>query len=111
MYHFSKAISILGLIGLIVSPILAAPPSEVELQVIHFTERHKVEFQMVPSQRVPGSLLTAKVKFEEGQHRIDISYNHMQPAVVFGGDITCYVLWAINREGTHENLGEFWVRP
>jgi len=111
MYHFSKAISILGLIGLIVSPLLAAPPSEVELQVIHFTERHKVEFQMVPSQRVPGSLLTAKVKFEDGQHRIDISYNHMQPAVVFGGDITCYVLWAINREGTYENLGEFWVRP
>ena len=111
MYHFSRAISIVGLMGLIVSPLLAAPPTEVELQVINFTERHKVEFQMEPSQRVPGSLLTAKVKFEEGQHRIEISYNHMQPAVVFGGDITCYVLWAINREGTYENLGEFWVRP
>ena len=70
MYHFSRAILIVGIMGLIVSPLLAAPPTEIELQVINFTERHKVEFQMVPSQRVPGSLLTAKVEFEEGQHRI-----------------------------------------
>ncbi len=111
MYRFSSTALIFGLMGLIVSPLLAAPPAEVELQVINFTERQKVEFRMVPSQRVPGSLLTAKVEFQGGQHRIEISYNNMQPAVVFGGDITCYVLWAINREGTYDNLGEFWVRP
>ncbi len=111
MYRLLGIVSIFGLIGLIVSPLLAAPPAEVELQVINFTERQKVEFQMVPSQRVPGSLLTANVEFQEGQHRIEISYNNMQPAVVFGGDISCYVLWAVNREGTYENLGEFWVRP
>ena len=111
MYRFSRTVSILGLMGLVMTPLLAAPPTEVDLQVINFPERLKVEFQMVPSQRVPGSLLVAKVKFEEGQYHMEISYNHMQPAVVFGGDITCYVLWAINREGTYENLGEFWVRP
>ncbi len=111
MYRFSSTVLIFGLMGLIGSPLMAAPPAEVELRVINFREGQKVEFQMVPSQRVPGSLLTAKVEFQEGQHRIEISYNHMQPAVVFGGDISCYVLWAVNREGTYENLGEFWVRP
>ncbi|MDA2930973.1 OmpA family protein [Acidobacteria bacterium AH-259-O06] len=110
MHRFPRAVSILGLMGLIVAPLLATPV-EVELKIIKFIERHKAEFDMVPSKRVPGSRIQVKVKFEEGQNRIEMSYARMQPAVLFGGEITCYVLWAINREGTSENLGEFWVRP
>ncbi|MCZ6768618.1 MAG: OmpA family protein [Acidobacteria bacterium] len=110
MNRFSKAFSILGLSALMVAPLLATP-ADIELAVINFAERHKVEFEMVPSHRVPGVRIRTKVEFEEGQNRIEISWAHMLPAVVFGGDITCYVLWAINREGTYENLGEFWVRP
>jgi outer membrane protein OmpA-like peptidoglycan-associated protein len=34
----------------------------------------------------------------------------MKPAILFGGDVTSYVLWAIDRGGTVENLGELWVR-
>ena len=110
MNCFSKAFSILLLSALMVAPLLATP-AEVELEVINFAERHKVEFEMVPSHRVPGVRIQTKVEFEEGQNRIEISWGHMLPAVVFGGDVTCYVLWAVNREGTYENLGEFWVRP
>ncbi len=110
MNRFSKAFSILGLSALVVAPLLATP-AEIELEVINFAERHKVEFEMVPSHRVPGVRIRTKVEFEEGQNRIEISWAHMLPAVVFGGDVTCYVLWAVNREGTYENLGEFWVRP
>ncbi|MFH1964882.1 MAG: OmpA family protein [Acidobacteriota bacterium] len=35
----------------------------------------------------------------------------MKSAVLFGGDVTCYVLWAVDRGGAPENLGELWVRP
>ncbi len=34
----------------------------------------------------------------------------MKPAILFGGDVTCYVLWAVTRDGTVENMGELWVR-
>jgi outer membrane protein OmpA-like peptidoglycan-associated protein len=55
--------------------------------------------------------MKAEVKFEEGQSRIKIEYKNMKPAVLFGGEITCYVLWAVNRDGVVNNLGELWVRP
>ena len=34
----------------------------------------------------------------------------MKPAILFGGDVTCYVLWAVTPDGTADNLGELWVR-
>ncbi len=81
------------------------------LNVIRYPERRDVEVNMVPTSRIPRAEMKAKVKFEEGQSRIEISYDNMKPAVLFAGDVTCYVLWAINRDGAAENLGELWVRP
>jgi len=34
----------------------------------------------------------------------------MKPAVLFAGDVTCYVVWAVSRDGVAENLGELVVR-
>ena len=34
----------------------------------------------------------------------------MKPAVLFAGDVTCYVVWAVTRDGAAENLGELVVR-
>lgn len=82
-----------------------------ELHVIRFPERRDVEVEMQRSPRIPNAEMKAKVKFEEGQARIEIEYDNMKPAVLFAGDVTCYVLWAINRDGAAENLGELWVRP
>ena len=55
-------------------------------------------------------MLTAEVEFKEGQGQIDVSFGGMKPAVLFGGDVTSYVLWAVTREGKAANLGELWVR-
>jgi outer membrane protein OmpA-like peptidoglycan-associated protein len=41
---------------------------------------------------------------------MNIRFRSMKPAILFGGDVTCYVLWAVTRDGTVENLGELWVR-
>ena len=89
-------------------PALAA---EIELQVVRFPERRNVKLSMLPTRRVPRAQMEAKIKYEQGQARIEISYNHMKPAVLFGGDVTCYVLWVVNRDGAVENLGELWARP
>ncbi len=90
---------------------LQAASTEVTLQVVRFPERRDVELALLPTRRIPRASMKAKVKFEEGQSRIELSYDEMKPAVLFAGDVTCYVLWAVNRDGGVENLGELWVRP
>lgn len=91
-----------------VQPVLAL---ETELQVVRFPENEDIELNMLPTRRVPEASMRAKVDFEQGQVRIELNYRNMKPAVLFGGDVTCYVVWAVNRDGTAENLGELWVRP
>ena len=53
--------------------------------------------------------LKGSVKYEAGQARISLSFSGMQPAVLFGGDIGAYVVWAVSRTGAPENLGELVV--
>lgn len=84
---------------------------EITLPVFRFAENRTVKFDLLPTTRVPGASMKAQVKFEEGQFRIEVEYKQMKPAVLFGGDVTCYVLWAVNRDGAVQNLGELWVRP
>ena len=90
---------------------IAAQAAQVQLKVIRFPERKSVEVPMQPSRGIPEAAMKAKMQFQEGQMRIEVSYQRMKPAVLFAGDVTCYVLWAINRDGGSENLGELWVRP
>jgi hypothetical protein len=49
------------------------------------------------------------VKYESGQAKISLSFSKMEPAVLFGGDIAAYVVWAISKNATPENLGELIV--
>src|SRR5262249_5317470 len=42
--------------------------------------------------------------------RVEIDYKHLPPAILFGGDVTSYVCWAVARDGHAENLGELIVR-
>ncbi len=84
---------------------------DMELNVFRFGETRTVKFEMLPTRRVPDAQMKAEVRFERGQSWIKIEYKKMKPAVLFGGDVTCYVLWALNRDGVVHNLGEVWVRP
>ena len=104
-FSFLSFIMISGLF----TPWLAA--AEKTLEVVRFPERHNVELRMIHSRRVPSATMKAKFRFQEGQMRIDVSYTKMKPAVLFGGEITSFVLWAVSRDGKAENLGELWVRP
>ncbi len=104
-----KNIVSLGLgLALLSASLVAAPTS---LSVVRFDERRDVQLDFSLTSRVPGARMNAKVGYQEGQARIEIKYDKMKPAVLFGGDVTCYVVWAINRDGRAENLGELWVRP
>ena len=47
---------------------------------------------------------------QEGQARVEVDYKKLPPAILFGGDVTSYVVWAIARDGHAENLGELIAR-
>ncbi len=93
--------------GLSVS--VTAAVEEVVLQIISFTGEKATQFNMFPTRRVRESLMGAAVKIERGQARIELKYSKMRPAILFGGDITSYVVWAVSPKGDSLNLGELTI--
>ncbi len=83
---------------------LAAAP--VELQSVAFPEKRTIDLPIVNRPAAPAARLTAEVTHRQGQAKIQIGFSKMKPAILFGGDVTCYVVWAITRDGNAENLGE-----
>jgi outer membrane protein OmpA-like peptidoglycan-associated protein len=83
---------------------------EVTLYQVTYPERNEIEIDFVRDHRAPEAVVIAEVKYREGQADMNVRFREMKPAILFGGDVTCYVLWAVTRDGTVENLGELWVR-
>jgi outer membrane protein OmpA-like peptidoglycan-associated protein len=63
-----------------------------------------------PAAGAPGFSLKAGLSFKNGQSVVDISFSGKhRPAVLYGGDVTCYVLWAMAPDRSIVNLGELRV--
>jgi hypothetical protein len=100
-------------LALAAAGLLAAPPAralEVMLNAVQFPERSSVEVPFTGTPRAPKATVTADVRFKEGQAKVEMSWKRMKPAVLYGQDITSYVLWAVTRDGVVESLGELYVR-
>ncbi|HEY6930814.1 MAG TPA: OmpA family protein [Thermoanaerobaculia bacterium] len=96
--------------ALIAATALRSGASELSLNVIQYPDRRSVEVPFAPTGRgATGASLHAEVELSQGQARIDIDFRKMQPAILFGGNITSYVVWAVSAAGLYENLGELWV--
>ncbi len=95
---------------LIASGAGAAGAADFGLQQITFPERNQIEVTFDRDSRAPDATLVAEVQYSEGQANTSLRYRDMKPAILFGGDVTCFVLWAVTPDGTTENLGELWVR-
>jgi outer membrane protein OmpA-like peptidoglycan-associated protein len=92
---------------------LAVPQAaalEMTLHQATFPERKGVDIDFVGTARAPDARVRGDVRYSEGQAEIEVKFDDMKPAILFGGDVTCYVLWAVGRDGSVENLGELWVR-
>lgn len=88
----------------------AADAVEMGLQQVTFPERNEIEVGFSRDSRAPEATVIAEVEYREGQANMNLRFRNMKPAILFGGDVTCYVLWAVTPDGTTENLGELWVR-
>ena len=108
MYRKTLGFVILSVcLGLASATALAAP---VQLHGVQYPEKRTVELDFTATPIAPMATVTADVTYRHGQARIEIDYTNMKPAILFGGDVTCFVLWAVTRDGQIENLGEFMTR-
>jgi len=89
---------------------LAARAGDTQIVSIAYPERQKIDLAFTGSSAAPAKAkLKGSVEYEQGQGTVEVSYSGMQPAVLFGGDIASYVVWAVSRNAAPENLGELIV--
>jgi outer membrane protein OmpA-like peptidoglycan-associated protein len=89
---------------------LPVQAASIELHSFPFPEQRSVTVDMMPRTGAPVTAMKAEVLYKKGQARIELAFDQMKPAILFGGDVTCYVLWAVGRDGHAENLGEVLTR-
>jgi outer membrane protein OmpA-like peptidoglycan-associated protein len=97
------ALSACVVLGLATGPLAAG---SLELNAVDFPERTTVDLTFSSQAGAPDAKMTGKVTYRDGQATIEVKFQSMKPAILFGGDITCYVLWAVTRDGQATNLGE-----
>ncbi len=84
--------------------------AEVQLTALQLPEGKGVDVKFTKTNRAPAkALMQANLKYEKGQAAIELKFEKMEPAVLFGGDVSAYVLWAVTSDGVAENLGEVLV--
>lgn len=89
----------------------AAPAlAEIQLKALTLTEGKNVQITFNKTPRAPSrSSLSAELSFSKGVTTVDLSFEKLEPAILFSGNITTYVIWAVNPAGACENLGEIFV--
>ncbi|HOB52023.1 MAG TPA: OmpA family protein [Acidobacteriota bacterium] len=97
--------SVFGLLmlGLFTASFYAA---DVQLTTTVYPEKREVKVPFQATDRAPVAEVKAKVKGAAGQITVEMEYKNLVPAILFGGDITTYVVWAITPAGEVENLGQ-----
>jgi outer membrane protein OmpA-like peptidoglycan-associated protein len=106
--HENEGIAIVAIALLLCCSIAsAATPS---VTSVAYPEKQSVNLAFAKTTAAPTkATMKGSVKYEAGQARISLSYSGMEPAVLFGGDIAAYVVWAIGKSAAPENLGELLV--
>jgi len=104
---WTAAASLLAAASLAVT---AARAADVTLNSVFYPDEEKTFIAFDTTDRAPKAKVEAKVRPEAGQAWIDVDWSKLEPALLFGGDLTCWVLWAVTPDGVTENLGELPVR-
>jgi outer membrane protein OmpA-like peptidoglycan-associated protein len=100
-----RQISLLVLAALFASSALAG--AEIGLTALTLQSGKTFEINFGKTFRAPSKAsMKAMLGYDNGQASVKLTYQKMEPAVLFAGDIAAYVLWAVTPDGTTENLGE-----
>ena len=106
--YFTVSLSFVAMVCLGVASAVAG---EITLYAPQYPTGNSVSLDMIASAQAPRARVEAKVNFnKKGQAEIEVQFKDMKPAVLFGGDITAYVVWAVSKDGYAVNLGELATR-
>jgi hypothetical protein len=105
--HLSRR-ALLGLIALRLVQQMAFAQSDAVFRgsAITCIEGRSESVSMRSTSRLPEASGTVKVECRGGTTEIDVEFDSMKPASLFGGDYNTYVLWVVPPGGSAENLGE-----
>ncbi|MGE5413132.1 MAG: OmpA family protein [Syntrophomonadaceae bacterium] len=92
-------------------PAVVLVAADVPVAVVQFPDRSGVDVPLAATSRVSPAEADADVKVKDGQADVEVEAKKLPPAILFGGDVTSYVVWAVSRDGRAENLGELIVKP
>ncbi|MBE3130992.1 MAG: OmpA family protein [Acidobacteria bacterium] len=100
-----RNLAIFTLAILLASSALAA--AEIQLTALSLQAGKPVDISFAKTSRAPSqATMQATLFYDNGKAAVKLSYQKMEPAVLFAGDISAFVLWAVTIDGTVENLGE-----
>ena len=106
--------TIVGVVSILVAVLslatTGAPAADLTLNAVLYPDGQKTDVTFQTTDRAPKAKLTGTVRSQQGQSQIEISWSKLEPALLFGGDINCWVLWTITPDGTAQALGELPVR-
>ena len=99
--------SLAVLIAVVLLSSTALSGAEVKLTALTLQGGKTVQVGFAKTFRTPSrAAMQATLTFDNGQASVSLKYEKMEPAVLFAGDISAYVLWAVTPDGSTENLGE-----
>ncbi|HEX6851392.1 MAG TPA: OmpA family protein [Candidatus Polarisedimenticolaceae bacterium] len=93
--------------------LLAAPAAgaaDLTCNAVLYPEEEKTDVAFTTTDRAPKAKLSGTVRAQQGQSMIELDWSKLEPALLFGGDANCWVLWTITPDGTAQSLGEIPVR-
>ena len=98
---------IFAIATLILAIASSAAAAELELTALTLPGGRSVAVSFVKTDRAPSrASMEADLLFDKGRTSVKLTFSRMEPAILFAGDISAYVLWAVTIDGAAENLGE-----
>ncbi|MCX6569226.1 MAG: OmpA family protein [Candidatus Aminicenantes bacterium] len=81
--------------------------AEVKLTALTLQAGKTFDVNFAKTSRAPSqATMQATLLYDNGQASVKLSFQKMEPAILFAGDISAFVLWAVTIDGSTENLGE-----
>ena len=102
-----RSVFVLAAAALVASTALAAGTG---LNAVLYPEGEDIKVKFLTTERAPKATLSGSVRAQQGQSRIEVKWKGLEPALLFGGDVNCWVLWTVTPEGVVQSLGELPVR-
>lgn len=90
--------------------VTAVYAEDLTLNTVLYPDNEKTAVKFATTDRAPKAEISGSVRPEAGQSWVEMSWKKLEPALLFGGDVNCYVLWTVTPDGAAVSQGEIPVR-